>query len=68
MHMRAPQEITDYLRNFAHKEVGPAAVPQLVTITPEAWCKPGDCFENVRRKVAKEGGRIQFGWALWATS
>jgi hypothetical protein len=34
-------------------------------ITPDSGCKPADCFENVRRKLEKEGGRIQYGWALW---
>ena len=34
-------------------------------VTPDSWCKAGDCFENVRRKLKKDGGRIQFGWAVW---
>lgn len=24
-----------------------------------------DCFECLRQKVARNGGRIQFGWAIW---
>jgi hypothetical protein len=36
-----------------------------LAIKPDVECAPGDCFENVRRKVEREGGRIQYGWALW---
>jgi hypothetical protein len=24
-----------------------------------------ECFQNVRRKAEREGGSIQFGWAIW---
>jgi hypothetical protein len=65
MHMRVPPEITDQVREFAREKVNSASEPHFVKVAPEPWCKPGDCFENVRRKVAKEGGAIQFGWAVW---
>jgi hypothetical protein len=35
-----------------------------LAIRPEAGCEPNECFPNIRRKVEREGGRIQFGWAL----
>jgi len=65
MHITVPTEISDKVRQFAREKVGPSTEPQFVTITPERGCKIADCFANVQRKVAKEGGRIQFGWALW---
>ena len=34
-------------------------------IAPEPDCEPLDCFNNVRRKLEREGGRIQFGYAIW---
>jgi hypothetical protein len=65
MHITVPAEISDKVRQFAREKVGPTTEPQFVTITPEKGCAPADCFANVQKKVAKEGGRIQFGWALW---
>jgi hypothetical protein len=65
MHVTVPAEISAHVRQFAREMVGPGTEPQFVTITPERGCKIADCFANVQRKVAKEGGNIQFGWALW---
>jgi hypothetical protein len=31
---------------------------------PESWAQTAKCFENVSRKVADAGGRIQFGWTF----
>jgi hypothetical protein len=36
----------------------------LVHHRPEASAEAARCFENVSRKVAKDGGRIQFGWTF----
>jgi hypothetical protein len=35
---------------------------RLAGYTPESWGEVSRCFENVRRKVQQDGGRIQFGW------
>ena len=48
--------------------MSPTAKPQFITITPGAGCQPADCFANVQKKVARDGGRIQFGWSLWEWS
>jgi hypothetical protein len=34
-------------------------------LKPEPDCVEEDCFANVRRKVERESGRIQFGWSIW---
>jgi hypothetical protein len=65
MHMRVPPEITPQVRELTRSKIGPDSEPLFVEVTPEPWCKCADCFENVRRKVAKHGGSIQFGWAVW---
>jgi hypothetical protein len=65
MHIRVPLEISDELLEFARTMISPAAEPQLVLVRPEPGCEASDCFENVRKKVAREGGRIQFGWNVW---
>lgn len=65
MHAAVPPEITNQIREFAHKAIGLAADPQFVNVTPEPGCKSLECFANVRSKVEKQGGRIQFGWSVW---
>jgi hypothetical protein len=65
MHTGVPPEITNQIREFAHKMIGPAAEPQFVNVMPEPGCEPLECFVNVRSKVERDGGRIQFGWSVW---
>lgn len=43
----------------------PAARPLVVPILPRDGCELLDCFNNARRQVARDGGRIQLGWAIW---
>lgn len=39
--------------------------PVLLPILPDEGSVPLDCFNNVRRRVARGGGRIVLGWAIW---
>lgn len=39
--------------------------PEQVTVKTEDYAHQGDCFVNVEEKVAKDGGRIQYGWVIW---
>ncbi|RUV04201.1 MULTISPECIES: SEC-C domain-containing protein [unclassified Mesorhizobium] len=39
--------------------------PVLLRISPDDDSAPLDCFTNARRKVARSGGRIVLGWAIW---
>jgi len=47
------------------RELNPAVRPAFLGIAPEPGCEPNDCFQSVQRKVMKQGGRMQFGWAIW---
>lgn len=47
------------------RSIRPDAKPVLLPIQDEAGTIPLECFQNVRNKVEKEGGRIVFGWAIW---
>ena len=38
--------------------------PVYLPIQPDPGCAVRECFNNVRQKVKREGGRIQFGWEL----
>ena len=64
MRERTPVEISAKALELC-QQIAPASTPVFIEITAEPGCGPADCFENVRRNVAEEGGRIQYGWALW---
>ena len=40
-------------------------MPTFVAVVPGCSAVRDECFDNVRRKVAEEGGDIQYGWQLW---
>ena len=62
--LRAPSSITAKILDLC-RELNPAAEPTFIRITPAPDSAPNDCFATVRYKVDAEGGRIQFGWAIW---
>jgi hypothetical protein len=45
--------------------IRPDAEPRYLRIAPEPDCERQRCFENVRRKVDRDGGASVVGWALW---
>lgn len=45
--------------------VSPGQIARLVLIRPAPGSDHNDCFHLVRRKAHRDGGRIQFGWAIW---
>jgi hypothetical protein len=64
MMARTPDTISAPILDLC-RQINPGTTPGYITITPEPGCEPNDCFECIRRKVAREGGRIQFGWSIW---
>jgi hypothetical protein len=48
--------------------IHPSNAPSYVDVRPWAHARESQCFENVRERVNLEGGRIQYGWALWQPS
>jgi hypothetical protein len=64
MNTRTPENISADVTKLC-REISPTAMPIFVPITPEPGCNVNDCFHNVRRKVERGGGRIQFGWSIW---
>jgi hypothetical protein len=61
---RTPENITARIREFC-QQVCPGEQPVFIGIRQEAGCEPLDCFDCVKRKVARDGGRIQHGWTIW---
>jgi hypothetical protein len=64
MRERIPENISSAVLELCRK-IATNGVPEFIAITPEPGCEPNDCFMNVKQKVDQNGGRIQFGWALW---
>lgn len=64
MAQRVPESISPEIVELSRR-INPAAMPVFIPITPGLGCEVNDCFHCVRAKVAREGGRIQFGWSIW---
>jgi len=60
----APPRISRAITQLCAK-IDNTQTPYYVPVRPESWAEPKECFENVRKKVEKRGGRIQFGWSIW---
>lgn len=45
--------------------INPEASPIVVPIVPDKDAAPFNCFNNVRKKADRDGGRIVTGWAIW---
>lgn len=45
--------------------IHPSNLPRYVEVRPWPHARRLECFVNVREKVSLEGGKIQYGWALW---
>ncbi|AEG51288.1 hypothetical protein Sphch_3705 [Sphingobium chlorophenolicum L-1] len=58
-----PAEITLDLMHFCRRIAD--TVPVFVTSVPLRSSGASFCFDNVERKIAKSGGSIAYGWAIW---
>jgi len=47
------------------REVSPEHHPVLVPVRPESGATIGECFNNVKAKVGRDGGAIAYGWLIW---
>ena len=61
---RTPSSADLHVKDFCRSIVADAS-PVLLPITAGPDDEPLNCFGNVRKKVAEDGGRIVFGWAIW---
>ena len=59
----APTSISGDILAFCH-QVAPDARPEYIGIAPELNCAESEYFGNVKQKVEREDGRIQFGWSI----
>jgi len=61
--MMSPIEITAPVQQLIDR-IGSEYMHEIVPIVPEADAKPGSSYNNVKNKVARDGGNIVYGWAV----
>jgi hypothetical protein len=61
---RAPLVVHSTIRTLCD-QIRSDTDPQYIRINPGSEDQPLDCFNNVRRRIAQDGGDIVFGWAIW---
>lgn len=65
MKIRVPRKITKDIEELCHK-IKPGDQPLYITVDKTISVDDeADCIENVARKIMKDGGDFQFGWAIW---
>jgi len=57
-----PQTLAEHIIRFCNNNG--VQNPFYVQRQPKPDCQEGDCFENVKKYVAKQGGTILIGWAI----
>jgi hypothetical protein len=48
-------------------DISPGHAPVYVDVTPDAGSEVNECFQNVGRRVASDGGCMVIGWSIWET-
>lgn len=51
--------------NCLRDKIDVATAPVFVPIRETLGHTINECFQNVRRKIARDGGSIQYGWMVW---
>lgn len=65
MKIRVPKRITKRIEEMC-REISPDRKPVYVMVDGAlAAGSEEDCIENVARKMMKDGGGFQMGWAIW---
>ena len=64
MPQSTPADITGKILELCDS-IAPSSRPVFLDIRPEPGCEAADCFNCVQRKATREGGRVQYGWAIW---
>lgn len=65
MKIRVPKRLTKTIEEWC-QEINPGHSPVYINVDRRLSSgNEEDCFANVARKMAAEGGSFQFGWAIW---
>jgi len=57
-----PIEITPNIQEFLNRFI---CAPVWMDVRPEPYAVPNECFLNVAKKIARDGGFLQHGWVVW---
>lgn len=60
-------EVNEYVLTLT-KKLNTGFEPKRVSVQIEKNSLPQSCFGNVERKIARDGGSILYGWAVWQSS
>tara|TARA_R110001592_G_scaffold88299_11_gene260083 strand:- start:10950 stop:11213 length:264 start_codon:yes stop_codon:yes gene_type:complete len=60
-------EVNEYVLMLT-KKLNTGFEPKRVSVQIEKDALPQSCFGNVERKIARDGGSILYGWAVWQSS
>jgi hypothetical protein len=61
---QTPKELSLHIKTFC-KAINPSSVPSFLAVAPEEGAEMIECFHNVETAVAKFGGEVIYGWAIW---
>ncbi len=61
---KTPEQISYFIKKCC-KKIVPYVNLVWVQVNPEGWCQQNECFNNVKEKVMRDGGSIQYGWNIW---
>lgn len=59
-----PKAVTPEVLAFCEKVV-PGQEPKFVPVSPCEGCVPNNCFINVEKVIAANGGEVRYGWIIW---
>jgi hypothetical protein len=60
----APSSVTKSVLQLS-EELVPSGTPMYLNVEPADWAEVNECFSNVSKMVAREGGGMQYGWLIW---
>jgi len=62
--MISPIDITAPVQKLINY-TGSEYLHEMIPVKPETTAKTGDFYNNVKDKIASDGGNIVYGWAVW---
>ena len=61
---RVPEKITSPVKRLRNR-IAPNEQLKYVKVLPEPDAEINESFSNLERKIERDGGGIQYGWAIW---
>ena len=65
MKLTTPNDISNSVKQLC-KKLPDEQAPVFLDLEPEFDAIVADCFFNVERKIARDGGSVQYGWCIWS--